>query len=59
MESYNKDNLDLMKLSASKDLGALISSKSLEKIMAKVYLNMQAEVEQIVANDEEEDMKKQ
>ena len=36
-----------------------MSSKSLEKITSKVYVSMQKEVEQIVANDEEEDMKKQ
>ena len=59
MDSYNKDNLNLVKLAESKDLGALISSKSLEKIVTKVYLSMQSQVEQIVANDEEEDMKKQ
>ena len=58
MESYNKDSLDCAKLSASKDLGALISNKNLEKILIKVYASMQVEVEQIVANDEEEDMKK-
>ena len=59
MESYNRDNLDLAKLCASKDLGTLISSKSLEKMINKVYSGMQVEVEQIVANDEEEEMKKQ
>lgn len=58
MDSYNQDNLDLVKMAAGKNLGALISSKNLEKIITKVYLNMQAQVASIVANDEEEDMKK-
>lgn len=58
MDSYNSDNLDLVKLAAGKDLGPLISNKNLEKIITKVYLNMQVQVESIVANDEEEDMKK-
>ena len=58
MDSYNQDNLDLIKLAASKDLGTLISNKNLEKIITKVYLNMQVQVDSIVANDEEEDMKK-
>ena len=59
MEAYNSDSLDLIKLISQKDLGTLMSSKSLEKITSKVYVSMQKEVEQIVANDEEEDMKKQ
>lgn len=58
MDSYNQDNLDLVKMAAGKNLGALISSKNLEKIITKVYLSMQAQVASIVANDEEEDMKK-
>jgi superoxide dismutase len=58
MDSYNSDNLDLVKLAAGKDLGTLISNKNLEKIITKIYLNMQVQVESIVANDEEEDMKK-
>ena len=41
MDSYNSDNLDLVKLAAGKNLGALISNKSLEKIITKVYLSMQ------------------
>ena len=58
MDSYNKDNLNLVKLAESKDLGALVSANNLEKMITKVYLGMQEQVEQIVANDEEEDMKK-
>ena len=45
MDSYNKDNLDLIKVAAGKNLGALISSKNLEKIVTKIYLNMQSQVE--------------
>ena len=45
MDSYNKDNLDLIKMAAGKNLGALISSKNLEKIVTKIYLNMQSQVE--------------
>ena len=45
MESYNSENLSLEKLIETKDLGALISNKNLEKIIVKVYTKMQAEVE--------------
>ena len=41
MDSYNKDNLNLVKLAESKDLGSLISAKNLEKMISKVYIGMQ------------------
>ena len=45
MDSYNKDNLNLVKLAESKDLGALVSANNLEKMITKVYLGMQEQVE--------------
>ena len=38
MDSYNSDNLDLIKVAAGKNLGPLISNKNLEKMITKIYL---------------------
>ena len=58
MEQYNAENLSLEKLVETKDLGAFISNKNLEKIIIKIYSKMQTEVEQVVSNDEEQEMVK-